>query len=136
MLFDRRAMGLSEAEAGPDVADQAKFPGGEVAYCSTRYHSQLIRRHTAKASRGWFEMQPAFYYDGNRGTRSDGKLIRFPEVEALRQFYQFAAKMDDFAQCILENRPTRVPGEDGLRDAKIMMAIYEAVKTGKTVERS
>jgi len=44
---------------------------------------------------------------------------------------QFAAEMDDFAQCILNNQPTRVPGEEGLRDLKIMMAIYEAAKTGK-----
>jgi len=39
--------------------------------------------------------------------------------------------MDDFAQCILENRPTKVPGEEGLRDVKIMMAIYESAKSGK-----
>jgi predicted dehydrogenase len=115
---------------------QAKFPSGVVAYCSTSYNSQLIGRYTAKASRGWFEMKPAFYYDGNRGTRSDGKEIRFPEVDALGQLYQFAAEMDDFAQCILENRPTKVPGEEGLRDVKIMMAIYEAAKTGKAVELS
>jgi predicted dehydrogenase len=41
--------------------------------------------------------------------------------------------MDDFAQCILENRPTRVPGEEGLRDVKVMMAIYESARTGKAV---
>jgi predicted dehydrogenase len=33
----------------------------------------------------------------------------------------------------LNNQPTKVPGEEGLRDVKIMMAIYEAAKTGKTV---
>jgi predicted dehydrogenase len=46
---------------------------------------------------------------------------------------QFAAEMDDFAQCILENRPTRVPGEEGLRDMKIITAIYKSVRTGKVV---
>jgi predicted dehydrogenase len=29
-----------------------------------------------------------------------------------------------------------VPGEEGLRDVKIMMAIYEAARSGKTVELS
>jgi hypothetical protein len=33
----------------------------------------------------------------------------------------------------LNHVPTRVPGEEGLRDVKIMMAIYEAARTGKTV---
>lgn len=41
--------------------------------------------------------------------------------------------MDNFAQCILNNRPTTVSGEEGLRDVKIMMAIYEAARTGKAV---
>jgi len=36
----------------------------------------------------------------------------------------------------LEKRPTKVPGEEGLRDVKIMMAIYEAARSGKTVELS
>ena len=45
----------------------------------------------------------------------------------------FAAEMDDFAQCILNNQPTKVPGEEGLRDLKIMMAIYEAAQSGKTI---
>jgi predicted dehydrogenase len=39
--------------------------------------------------------------------------------------------MDDFALCVREDRPTRVPGEMGLRDMKIIAAIYEAAKTGK-----
>ena len=54
-------------------------------------------------------------------------------MDALGEYYQFAAEMDDFAQCILNNQPTRVPGEEGLRDVKIMMAIYESARTGKTV---
>jgi predicted dehydrogenase len=123
-------------EVDESMVWQAKFTSGVVAYCSTSYNSQLFGRYTAKASRGWFEMQPAFYYNGNHGARSDDKEIRFPEVDALGQYYQFAAEMDDFAQCILNNTPTRVPGEEGLRDVKIMMAIYEAARSGKTVELS
>jgi predicted dehydrogenase len=33
----------------------------------------------------------------------------------------------------LKNQPTTVSGEEGLRDIKIMMAIYEAARSGKTV---
>jgi predicted dehydrogenase len=45
---------------------------------------------------------------------------------------QFAAGMDDFARCILEDRPSKVSGE-GLRDVRIMMAIYESARTGRAV---
>jgi predicted dehydrogenase len=81
----------------------------------------------AHADKGWFGLDPAYYYSGTRGQRSDGKEIDFPRVD------QFATEMDDFAQCILNGRPTKVPGEEGLRDVKIMLAIYESAKTGKTV---
>ena len=120
-------------EVDESMVWQAKFPSGVVAYCSASYNSGVFGRYTAKADKGWFELYPAFYYSGNRGRRSDGQEIRYPEVDALGQYYQFAAEMDDFAQCIMNNQPTRVPGEEGLRDVKIMTAIYEAARTGKTV---
>ena len=62
-----------------------------------------------------------------QGRRSDGERINFPAID------QFAAEMDNFAQCLLNHQPTKVPGEEGLRDVKIMMAIYEAARTGKAV---
>lgn len=120
-------------EVDETVVWLAKFPSGVVAYCSTSYNSKPFGRYTAKADKGWFELYPAFNYSGNRGQRSDGQEIRYPEVDALGQYYQFAAEMDNFAQCIINNEPTKVPGEEGLRDIKIMMAIYESVRTGKTV---
>jgi predicted dehydrogenase len=47
--------------------------------------------------------------------------------------YQQALQMDDFADCIINNRESRVPGEMGLRDMKIITAVYEASATGKRV---
>jgi predicted dehydrogenase len=41
--------------------------------------------------------------------------------------------MDDFAQCVLLNKPTRVPGEMGLRDVQLLTAIYRAAETGQAV---
>jgi predicted dehydrogenase len=34
----------------------------------------------------------------------------------------------------MDNKDPLTPGEEGLRDLKLMMAIYEAAKTGKTVK--
>ena len=61
-------------------------------------------------------------YGGNRGFRSDGKPLRFDEIDV------FAAEMDDFAQCIMNGKPTKVPGEEGLRDVKILGG---ALRVGK-----
>jgi predicted dehydrogenase len=43
---------------------------------------------------------------------------------------EFAAEMDDFARCILDNKPSKASGEEGLRDVKIAMAIYESIREG------
>jgi predicted dehydrogenase len=109
------------------LAWQMKFPGGILASGNTTYGFDGNNFFTAQAERGSFGLEPAYNYHGIQGTRSDGKTIELPDMN------QFAAEMDDFAQCILENRPTRVPGEEGLRDVKIMMAIYESARTGKAV---
>lgn len=45
-----------------------------------------------------------------------------------------ARKMDDFADCIINDKPTRVPGEEARRDLRIMTTIYEAARSGKTVK--
>lgn len=39
--------------------------------------------------------------------------------------------MDD---CILNDKQTRVPGEEGRRDQRIMTAIYAAASSGKIVK--
>jgi predicted dehydrogenase len=117
-------------EVEESIIWQAKFPSGVLAHCSATYKVPGTNFFRAHADRGWFELNPAYNYSGIRGRRSDGQTIQFPDID------QFAAEMDDFAQCILENRPTKVPGEEGLRDVKIMMAIYAAAGSGKTVELS
>jgi len=109
------------------IAWQLKFPGGVLANGEATYGFSGLNRYNAYAEHGSFGLEPAYTYHGLRGQRSDGQEIQLTDID------QFAAEMDDFAQCILNNRPSRVAGEEGLRDVKIMMAIYEAARIGKTV---
>jgi predicted dehydrogenase len=104
------------------------FPNGVIANCSTTYRGSGMNRVRVYADRGTFGLEPAFNYGGNRGVRSDGAPLRFDEVD------QFATEMDDFAQRIITNTPTKVPGEEGVRDVRILMAIYEAARTGRTIK--
>ena len=105
---------------------QLTFPGAVMASCLTSYKFG-INRVTAIADRGRFGLEPAYNYDAPHGFRSDGQPLAFTPVDV------FAAEMDDFAQCIQAGRPTKVPGEEGLRDIRIMTATYEAARTGRTV---
>jgi predicted dehydrogenase len=116
------------SEVEESVVWEARFPGGTITHCGASYNSAPVGYIRAVAERGWFALDPAFNYNGIRGTRSDGKAIEFADID------QFAAEMDDFARCIEEKTPSRVSGEEGLRDVRIMMAIYESARTGRGID--
>ena len=50
--------------------------------------------------------------------------IRFPEIN------QQAAQMDEVAVCIREDKPMRVPGEEGLMDMLVVDAVRESWARG------
>ena len=68
-------------------------------------------------------MNPAYSYGGLAGGTSDGPFDIAP-------VNHFAVEMDDFARCVLEDRESIVAGEEGLRDLRIIEAIYESIATG------
>jgi predicted dehydrogenase len=106
---------------------QLRFPGGALADCRTTYRVPGVNRASVYADEGSFGLDPAYNYGGLRGWRSDGEPLRFDAPDP------FAAELDAFAAHILAGTPTTVPGEEGLRDLRIMMAIYEAARTGRAV---
>jgi predicted dehydrogenase len=106
---------------------QAKFPSGIVSNSICTYSANGLAGFRAATTRGWFSMDPAYFYNGNRGRRSDGTEINIPAPD------QFATELDDFADCIINKRPTKVSGEMGLADVKFLMAIYESIRKGRPV---
>jgi len=117
---------FSEVEAS--VLWEARFPGGTVTQCGASYASASTGYVRAIGERAGFTLDPAFNYGGIRGQRSDGQAFDFPDID------QFAAEMDDFARCIQEDKPSIVSGEEGLRDVRIMMAIYQSARSGAPVD--
>ena len=47
---------------------------------------------------------------------------------------QFAAEMDHFSECVLEDKKPHTPGEEGLQDQRIMEAIYQSAREGRPVK--
>ena len=111
-----------------------EFPNGAkfTGVSSFNHDSDTFR---AEGGKGWIDFQAhAFSYAPGTVVTSKGPL-NFPVPGPVdgRSCYQQAWHMDDFADCIVNNRETRVPGEMGLRDIKIITAIYEAARTGQKV---
>lgn len=106
---------------------QMRFPDGGLSNHSTSYSTYLDRLY-ASAERGWWRIQPAFNATGASGETREGPM----NIEA--PAFQQTAQMDDFAMAIKENKATKAPGEEGLKDLKIIEAIFKAAKTGKETE--
>jgi glucose-fructose oxidoreductase len=104
-----------------------EFANGAKGEFTTSYNGSMDR-FRAESAKAWLEIQPAFGYGGYKVTTSKGPLnITAPQS-------QQALQIDDFALCVREDRPTRVPGEMGRRDMVIIEAIYASARTGKRVE--
>ncbi len=102
-----------------------EFAGGAVCEATASYSQSANRFRAESAGGNWVEFKNnAFMYTGVRADSNRGPL-QFPQVN------QQARQMDDFAQCVRDGRESRVSGEMGLRDMKIIAAIYESEKTGK-----
>ena len=115
---------FTDVEEGIDWT--MEFSSGAKAELTTSYgkNEGFFRVEGAK---GWYALEPAFGYRGLKATSSRGPV----NIAGLKS--QQAVQLDDFALCVREDHPTRVPGEMGLRDMKIIAAIYEAAQSGKHV---
>ena len=116
------------AEVDESIVWTMKFPSGVLAYCSTTYNFSGINRFSAHCDKGWFSLDPAYSYGGIKGRTSKGDVIEKPVID------QFANEMDNFSKCILEDRESQVSGEEGMRDLKVIEAIYRSIRTGHTVK--
>lgn len=116
---------------------QMRFPSGALVNSSTGYDYHQSKRYRVAMQTGWAEMSPAYSYEGLRlkisENRSDGENTT---QIIMKNQNQFAAEIDHFADCIMNDTQPFTPGEEGLQDQRIMEAIYEAAKNGKTIKLS
>ncbi len=103
-----------------------EFADEIVAECVTSFGRNLNTLHI-DCERGWYELSPFQAYDGNVGRASDG--TRFAAQLGERPRMQ-AEQMDQDALAILEGRAPRVPGEEGLRDMRVVDAVFASVRNG------
>ncbi len=107
---------------------QLGFPGGAVASCLSTYNMNYLDRFLLTGERGFAELFPATGYGPIKGRTNKGELTQPHKTHQTVQ-------MDEMASIILENKKPIVPvdGEEGLKDLKIIDAIYAAVKSGRKV---
>ncbi len=114
-----------------------RFPSGVLASCDCSFSSTESRRWRAHCTQGYLEMDPAFSYHGLRLRTKDGGSdqgdTRVSELVQPEK-NQFALEMDHFSECLIQNKEPRATGHIGLVDMKIIAALQESIKTGRTVK--
>ncbi len=112
---------------------QLRFPSGAMANFTTSYGYNPQGRIRFIADKGWFELEPSMNYTGLRmrvHRDNETNEITLPQVD------HFAAEMEHMADCVTNNKDPQTPGEEGLKDIKYMMAIYESAKAGHPIKVS
>ncbi|UMM09573.1 Gfo/Idh/MocA family oxidoreductase [Gluconobacter frateurii] len=111
-----------------------RFPSGVIANCATSYGAYETKDLRIQLEKGWITLENAFSYTGHRlriGQRQGNhKTVNEWRLPAENQF---ALEIDHFAHCILNDLTPRTPGEEGLRDQKLMEALYDSARTGRMI---
>lgn len=102
---------------------QMQFPSGAISNSSTSYATQLERLYIG-AENGWLELKPAFGYGPIAGRTNKGPL-ELPIVNHQKE------QLEDMCRCIVNKCESNADGREGLRDMKVIEAIFRAVKSGK-----
>lgn len=108
---------------------QLGFPSGSTASCLSTYAMSNLDRFFVDGEKGFGELFPATGYGPIKGRTHKGEL-EHPHVT------HQTVQMDEMADIILNGKQPIIPvdGEEGLKDMKIIDAIYLAAKTGKKID--
>ncbi|WP_112062452.1 Gfo/Idh/MocA family protein [Hyphomonas pacifica] len=108
------------------------FPSGAVTQLATSYNAPDSKNMIhVEGETGTLHMSPATSYDGQKMTLtrngvSEDLVPGDPNV-------QFARMCDHFGQAVREGTTILTPGEMGLRDVRLMEAIYRSAAEGREI---
>jgi predicted dehydrogenase len=119
------------AEVPRDVIFTLHFPSGVSAHCGVSFAGAASKRYRVECADGWIDMDKAYGYSGQElRTMQQNKVTKVD----LSPLNHFAAEMDHFSQCILDDKESLTPGEMGLKDMQIIAAIEESAASARRVK--
>ena len=110
------------------ITFQLGFPSGVIGSCLSTYAISYLDKFFLVGEKGFAEMQPSTGYGPIKSWTNKGRLD-LPHVT------HQTTQMDQMAMIILDGKKPIIPvdGEEGVKDMKIIDAIFEAAKSGKRV---
>jgi len=118
-------------EVEENVTFQLRFPSGILANCSSSYGYFHQSHYRVMGTDARLECDPFSWYTGLRMWIERGNDIDWKDLPVVDHF---AAEMDHMSECVMQNKEPLTPGEEALRDLKIISAIYESAQGGSPVK--
>lgn len=123
------------AEVEETVSFMLRFPSGFIANAFSSYGAREDKAQRLSFERATVDMPNAYAYTGQQlviGERCGDDSQQRAVQRALKS--QFAAEIDHMALCVREDRTPHTPGEEGVRDQKIMAAIYASAQSHRPIK--
>ena len=112
------------------VTWQLRFPSGALAHGSTSYSYAGTSRFGVQGTKASLLLDPATsYYQHEMTVKALTQVRRF----AMPEGNQFAAQLDHLSEAILGDTAIGPDGAEGMQDVRLILAMYEAARTGQTV---
>lgn len=109
------------------MAAQLEFPSGRRATISSGYHADN-KRIDLWGDQAVAVLDPATSYSGNTLTVTNAGESREVLTGERTSAEQFTGEIDHLSQVIAEGGEVATPGEMGLRDVRIIEALYRSAR--------
>jgi predicted dehydrogenase len=129
-----KAVGTRHADAGfEDMDDTVSvnllFPGDRTAQFTVSYCGGDVGQYTVLGSKGYLEVNPGFQmevpYEDYSSVDKKQAHEKFAETD------HFGGELKYFSDCILHGRDPEPDAEEGWLDVRVILAIKQALETGK-----
>lgn len=108
-----------------------RYPKNRLATFTCSFGASDMDTYTLVGTKGKIVAEAAYEYASGTSFKvtigEKARSMRFPKGD------QFAAELMYFSDCILHNKEPEPNGLEGLADVRIVRAIYESARTGRSV---
>ena len=122
----------TEPDRFPEVEEnihfELEYPNKAIANFWASYTTD-VSELVIEEERGWHKIHNAFEYNNIKSETREEQL-EFENV------YQQVLQIDDFADCIINNKEVKVSGEMGLQDIRIIEAVYASAEANQKLKIS
>jgi glucose-fructose oxidoreductase len=109
-----------------------QFPGGRLATFTSSFGASDTSSYEVVGTKGVLKMEPG--YDYALGLKRTLTINGKPHIKSFSKTDQFAPELIYFSNHVLNGTSMEPSGVEGRTDVKIIEAIYESAKTGRTIE--